>query len=202
MTVFYLIRHATHSLNDDIIAGRAPQVLLSDVGRAQATQLAERLADVPLRALYCSPLERAHETAQILGTKLDLEPQICADLNELNFGEWTGKTLDELREFEQWRDFNRFRSGIRAPGGETMLEAQARIVGALEQLRARHRDECVALVSHGDVIKAAVAYFLGVPLDLFGRIEIARAAVSVIAIADYGPQVWCVNSGGALPVPE
>lgn len=199
MTTFLLIRHAQHAFGDEALAGHTPGVLLSAAGQQQAAQLAARLSTLPLAAIYSSPLERAQQTARAIGEQLALTPQVCAELNELDFGEWRGEKLDDLRPQEKWRHFNSFRSGTRAPNGEWMLETQARIVGFMQDLRERHREERVALVSHGDVIKSAVAYFLGVPLDLFQRIEISLASVSVIAVADYGPQVLCVNHTGELP---
>jgi probable phosphoglycerate mutase len=69
---------------------------------------------------------------------LNLTPQIAPEILELDFGDWTGQKLDDLRPQEQWRHFNSFRSGTQAPGGELMLETQARIVGFMQQLRERH----------------------------------------------------------------
>jgi probable phosphoglycerate mutase len=201
MTVFYLIRHALHNFGSEALAGRLPGVHLSPEGKAQAAQLAGRLANAPLKAIYCSPMERTIETAHIVASRQNLAPQICEEITELDFGDWQGQKINDLREVEQWRNFNTFRSGTRAPGGELMLEAQARIVGFLQQLREQHRNEHVALVSHSDVLKSAIAYYLGVHLDMFQRIEISPASVSIVAIAAYGPQVLCVNhTGDDLPV--
>jgi probable phosphomutase (TIGR03848 family) len=202
MTVFFLIRHALHSLGGDKIAGRTPGVHLSPDGQTQVVQLVERLASVPLKAIYCSPLERTRETAQPIADRLGLPVQICEELNELDFGDWSGQKLEELRKLDKWQQFNSFRSGVRAPNGELMLETQARIIRAIERLRERHPDEYVALVSHGDVIKSAVAYCLGIHLDMFQRIEISTASVSVVAISDYGPWVLCINNIGDLPMVE
>lgn len=199
MTVFFLIRHALHEFGSEAIAGRTPGVHLSPDGQAQAARLADRLAAMPIKAIYHSPLERTTETAQAIGARLGLVPQVNDALNELDFGDWAGRKLSDLRGQEQWREFNAFRSGTRAPNGELMLEAQARMVCEMQRLRECHPDDCVALVSHGDIIKSAVAYYLGVPLDLFQRIEISPASVSIIAVADYGPWTLCVNHTGDLP---
>lgn len=199
MTTFLLVRHALHGYGGERIAGRQPDVHLSPDGVVQAERLSERLAGLPIKAVYASPLERTRETAQAVAAKLGLTPQIQEELIELGFGDWTGQALAELRGIEKWKQFNAFRSGTRAPNGELMLETQGRIVGLMTRLRERHPNEMVALVSHGDVIKSAVAYFLGVPLDLFLRIEISPASVSVVAVADYGPWVLGVNHCGDLP---
>jgi broad specificity phosphatase PhoE len=116
-------------------------------------------------------------------------------------GDWTGLTFDELQTRPEWRRFNTVRSLTRIPGGELMLEVQARIVSELECLRQRHPEQVVAVVSHGDVIKGAVAHCAGVPLDLFQRIEIAPASVSVLRLGDHGPYIQRVNDTGSLEAP-
>jgi probable phosphoglycerate mutase len=201
VTTFLLIRHAAHSLAPGIIAGRTPGVHLSDEGREQARRLAERIGHLPIRAIYSSPLERTRETARPLAERLGLPVQVRDGLTELDFGGWTLARVDALRRQELFDCWNEYRSGTRMPGGELMAEAQLRIVREMEQLRAAHRDECIAVVSHGDVIKAAVAHALGVHLDLFRRIEISLASVSVVAAAERGPWVLCVNHTGEVVLP-
>jgi probable phosphomutase (TIGR03848 family) len=204
MTTFLLIRHALHRLGGDTIAGRLPDVSLSAEGASQAAQLAARVAAVPLEAIYSSPLERTWETAAPLGVATGLDVQRCDAIAEIDFGEWTGRRLDELRGTPHWSRWNAYRSGSRAPGGESMLEVQSRAVGALERLRDAHPIGRVALVSHADVIKAMLAYGLGAPLDLMQRIEISPASVSALVVAEYGPWVLCVNrtDGGIDDLPS
>lgn len=201
MTTFLLIRHAAHLLGADTIAGHSPGVNLSPLGHEQARQLAERLSALPIKAIYCSPIDRARQTVAPLAERLGLPVQISDALSEVDVGQWTRKKLDELRPLPLWKQWNAFRSGTSAPGGESMLQVQFRMLSEMLRLRERHPDQCVALVSHGDVIKAAVAWWLGVPLDLFLRIEIGLASVSVIAIGDYGPWVLCVNNTSEVQMP-
>jgi probable phosphoglycerate mutase len=197
-TTFLLIRHGAHDLLGKRIAGRGPGVHLNEQGRAQVESLAERLEHLPIRAVYSSPLERARETALPLAARLGLPLQVSEEITELDFGDWNGQTFEELRGQPEWNLFNSYRSGTRIPNGELMLEAQARMVAWMGRARERHPDGCVALVGHGDPIKAAVAYSLGVPLDLFQRLEISPASVSVLLLSDWGPQVLCVNHTGKL----
>ncbi len=201
MTTFLLIRHAAHSLGGQTIAGRTPGVSLSPDGQAQAARLAERVSHLPIKAIYCSPIDRVRQTAQPVADRLGLPVRVNDTLAEIDYGEWTGRTLDELRPLPHWQRWNSFRSGTRVPGGESMLDIQSRVVAEMLRLRDHHPGECVAVFSHGDVIKAAVAYFLGVPLDLFMRIEIGLASISVVAVAEYGPWVLCVNNTGDVPMP-
>jgi len=198
LTTFLLIRHALHELGGDTIAGRRPGVRLSPDGRVQADGLVPRLAGISVDALYCSPMERTQQTAAPLAAGLGLTVQTCEDLHEIDYGDWTGRRLDELRGGEHWERWNSYRSGHRVPNGESMLHIQTRVMALLMRLREEHRGERVALVSHADVIKAAVSYCLGAPLDLFQRIEISPASVSVVAVGDLGPWVLCVNNVGRL----
>ncbi len=192
-TIFYLIRHAEHGLQGRTLVGRDSGVGLSAEGERQTEALAEQLAEAPITALYSSPLGRAQQTAAPLAARLGLEVRGADELNELDFGAWTGRTLDELDPQEHWRRFNVFRSGTRIPDGELMLEAQTRIVGLMLRLAERHANRTVALVSHGDVIKAALCYFLGMPLDLCRRIEIGPASLSIVRLDSWEPQVLLVN---------
>jgi probable phosphoglycerate mutase len=193
MTTFALIRHASHALLGHTIVGRRPGVQLSARGLREAEALASRLEGWPIQALYSSPLERARATAAAIADRLRLEVQAADELNEIDYGAWTNRTLADLREVPEWRRFNLFRSGSRIPGGESMVEVQDRMLQLIERLRCVHPEQTVALVGHGDVIKAALAYYLGVPLDLFGRIELSPASLSVIRVEPHGPQVLLIN---------
>ena len=133
-----------------------------------------------LDAIYCSPLDRTRETAAPLTAHRAVPVQISDALLEIDYGDWTGRRIEELGGDEQWTQWNRYRSGTRVPNGESMTEIQIRIVAEMQRLSDLHPGQNVALVSHGDVIKAAVAHFLGVPLDLFQRIEISPASVSIV----------------------
>jgi probable phosphomutase (TIGR03848 family) len=193
MSRFFLIRHGLNDLVGRALAGCRPGVHLNSEGQRQAQELAARLAHLPITAVYSSPLERCLETAAPLARQLNLEVQIDDDLREVEFGRWTGKSLDELQDEEQWRHFNSFRSGAPIPGGELMITVQARMVAALDRLRHRHPDDHIAVFSHGDVIKAAVAHYAGIHLDLFQRLEIDPASATIIEVADHGPTIVCVN---------
>jgi probable phosphoglycerate mutase len=168
-------------------------VPLAPAGYEQAHRLARRLAGAGIRAVYSSPQERARQTARILAGALSEQVQIALELDELDYGDWTGQMIDELESVPQWQAFNTARSCTRIPNGELISEVQARVVGLMEQLRARHSEESIALVTHGDVIRAALVYYLGSPLDLMLRLEISPASVSIIEIKKHGPSILCVN---------
>jgi probable phosphoglycerate mutase len=165
-------------------------------GWAQAARLAERLATARIAAVYSSPLERARETAEAVARPHGLAVGILGGAVEIDFGDWTGRTLAELAEDPRWRRFNTFRSATRIPGGEMMPEVQARIVAALEELRLRHGDATVAVVSHGDVIKSAVCHYAGIPLDLLLRLEVEPASVTAVTVAELGARILSLNDTG------
>ena len=198
MTRFFLIRHATNDTVGKLIAGRSAGIHLNEEGNIQAQKLAARLASVPLKAIYTSPLERAIETAQPLAELQNLSPMICDDLTEINFGEWTGKKLEELENDPAFQLFNSFRSCSPIPGGESMPEVQLRMIKGLQKLTNNHPNGVVAVVSHGDLIKAAIAYYSGIPLDLFQRIEISPASVSIIDVYDDSVKIMGVNYTGEI----
>jgi probable phosphoglycerate mutase len=196
MTTFLLIRHAATAAVGKKLSGRTAGVHLNETGQMQAQQLAERLAKVPLAAIYSSPLERAVETAEPVAKGHYLETVINKDFIEIDFGEWTNCSFEDLQHQQPFQLFNSFRSCTRIPGGELMLEAQARIVAGLQKLCVQHQNETVAVVSHSDLIKAAIAYYAGIHLDLFQRIEISPASVSIVEVYKETARITLVNGGG------
>jgi probable phosphoglycerate mutase len=193
VTVFHLLRHGEHVLRGRVLAGRTPGVGLSARGRAEIAAVADRLAHEKIEGLYSSPLQRTRETAEILADRLALPIQYRDDLLELDFGEWTGLTFDAVRADERWRVWSNCRSIATAPGGESMREVQERAVRALFDLRQTHHHGTVLIVSHGDVIRAALLFALGMPLDFYSRIEVGLASISTIHIDDAGIRVLAIN---------
>ena len=182
MTTFFLIRHASCSGLGQTLWGRTPGVCLNETGKLEAQRLAERFRGMTLEAIYSSPLERALETAETIARTMKLEVNRNPAFDEIDFGDWTGKSFETLSSDEVWRRFNSVRSATRIPGGESFLEVQTRVVTELDKLSSQHNNARVAIVSHADVIKAAVGYFTATPIDLLQRIEISACSVSVVVI--------------------
>ena len=194
-TLVLLVRHGLTPTTGVKLPGRARGLHLSDEGRRQAEGLVARLSRIPkLGAVYASPLERARETAAPVARARNRAVRVEPGLLELEVGEWTGLSLKQAGHKPEWKAVQQHPSGFRFPGGESFVEMQSRITGALARLVARHRGEVVMAVSHADPIKAAVAHALGTPLDLFQRIMIAPASVSAIAYRTGGLSVLTVNS--------
>lgn len=193
MTTVLLIRHANTDAVGRTLAGRGPGVHLNAAGKAQALELAERLASAPIKAVYSSPLERARETAAPLATRLGLPVQIREEIGEIDIGRLTGQELAALADDPAWKRFNTVRSLARFPGGEAMPEVQARMASAMEEFRRRHADEMIAVVSHAEPIRALLALFLGIPLDLIDRFEISPASISTVRLSECAPVVLGIN---------
>jgi len=199
-TLVLFVRHGQTPSTGQRLPGRAPGLHLSDAGRDQATAAATRVAELKrVDAIYTSPLERARETAAPIATARELKPAVNRGLLECDFGDWTGAELKKLMKLPEWRTVQGYPSGFRFPGGESFVEMQDRMVGAIGQLVARHRGGVVVCVSHADPIKAAVAHALGTHLDLFQRIVISTCSITAVSYGIGGPVVLTVNSiGGSL----
>lgn len=196
-TTFLLLRHAAHGLLGRTLAGRMAGVSLSDEGRAQAERLADAVArEFPgIATVLSSPLARARETAAPLAARVGLDVRIAPELDEVDYGEWTGRAFDELTVDPRWDHWNARRSVARVPGGETMVEVQARVRAALLRGRAQHPDGTIAVVSHCETIRAALLGALGVPLDNFWRLEIDPASLSIVTLDEgHTPRVLRVNA--------
>lgn len=200
MTTFLLVRHGETDAAGRFVTGWKTGFHLNETGKLQVRRLAQSLSGLTMQAIYTSPLERAVETAEMIGQSLGLSPVTRDDLGESRFGEWEGKTFVELSQDPRWASFNTTRSLVRAPGGELMLEAQTRMVRAIENLRDRHPNETVAVVSHLDPLRSLIAHCLGIPLDLLLRFEMNPGSVSIVRYFDDQPRVLCINHIGELPV--
>ena len=200
LTTLLLVRHGNTATTGKLLPGRAPGLHLAESGVTQAERAGEGIGELKrVDAIYTSPLERARETAGAIAKATGLKPKVERGLLECDFGEWTGAELAKLMKLPEWRTVQRAPSTFRFPNGESFTEMQARIVSALDRLRASHHGGTVVCVSHADPIKAAMAHALGTHLDLFQRIVISTCSISAIGFAGDGPMALTVNStGGAL----
>lgn len=195
MTTFYLIRHAERIGDQGLLVGRKAGVALTARGREQAARLARYLAHESITHVFSSPMERTRETAEALASQHRLVVEILPGLHEINAGEWSGKLFRELDASDaRWRRFNRLRGLTRIPDGETMVDVQARFVGEMMRLHEQFPDGGIALVSHADPIKVALAACLGAPLDFYDRLEIGLASVSIVTFDEAGPKVLRLNA--------
>lgn len=195
MPILLLIRHGENDYSKTgRLAGRLPGVRLNERGRQQAEQLAKALANAPLAAVYSSPLERAMETAEAIAQSHDLRVGQIPGLLEANIGDWQGKSIRRLALTKYWRVIQGAPSRARHPGGESFAETQTRIVSALEEVMARHKDrDFIACVFHADPIKLAVAHYIGLPLDNFQRLACDTCSVTMLALSQVSAHLVWLN---------
>jgi len=207
-TRLVLARHAVTHQTGPMLSGRTPGIDLSDTGRDQARRLGERLAGLPIAAVYASPIERTMQTAEAVAGHHGMPVRPLPGVIEADYGEWTGGQISELAKTDLWKTVQRAPSRARFPGGESLTEMQVRMVSALEAVVADHPGELIVVVSHADPIKAAIAHFTGVHLDLFQRIVVSPASVTVFELGPHGAAMLTCNSLGSLeelmppPAPE
>jgi probable phosphomutase (TIGR03848 family) len=198
MAVLLLIRHALTDQTGKRLYGQGEGVHLSEHGREQAASLGERVAAARPAALYSSPQTRCLETAESIASATGLKVERMAQLQEIDYGKWTGRTFSSLRGTKLWERVRRRPSAATFPGGEAMLDVQRRMVDALEEVAGRHPKELVAVVSHGDPIALALAHYLGLHIDLFQRINAAPGSVSAVVLTEAAPLVVRVGDTGTL----
>lgn len=192
-TEILLVRHAAHVELGRILSGRRRDVALSREGLEQAVIVADLLGVEPIAAVYSSPRERAYYTAREIADRHEQKVRVADTVDEIDFGDWSGRSFSELADDPQWRHWNEARATARAPGGETMGEACQRAVAALEDMAREHADGTIAIVSHCDIIRGIIAHYLGLSLDNILRFDIAPASVSRLALEGSGGRVISVN---------
>jgi probable phosphoglycerate mutase len=197
MQTILLIRHGRADYKAGHLYGWTPGVRLSSEGREEVKRLAERLEGVRLNAVYTSPLERCAETAEVILQGRRLEATTLEELGEVRYGKWQGKSYRTLMKTKLWRTIQLVPSQATFPGGESLLELQRRGVESIETIRARHKRGVVAVVSHADMIKAIVAHYLGLHLDLFQRIMVETASVTALGFYDRFPRLLRLGDTGS-----
>lgn len=202
MATVILVRHGRTTANaTGLLAGRTPGVQLDDTGREQAVLAGRRLAAVPLVGVVSSPLERCRQTAERI---LDLQtgsPVTSIDdgITECDYGDWQGRTLTDLAALPLWPVVQNQPSAVTFPNGESMAAMQARSVAAIRRhdaaFEAEHGPGAVwVAVSHGDIIKSVLADALGMHLDLFQRIAVGPASLSIVSYGTSRPTVHATNT--------
>ena len=188
-----LIRHAAHVELGRTLSGRRRDVALSQEGLEQAEIIADLLGVEPISAVYSSPRERAYYTARTIAEQHELKVQIAEGIDEVDFGEWTGLPFDALEGDPLWDQWNTARSIARPPCGESMEEACKRAVAQVQDIAGQHADQLIVMVSHCDIIRGLIAYYLGLPLDNLLRFDIDPASLSRLVVGSWGARVMSMN---------
>lgn len=180
MTTCVLVRHAKFDFGRTHLAGRSDDAL-SACGYAQAEALASRLPEAP-DVLQASPRRRCLETIAPYSAACSVPIKVCAALDEVDFGSWAGRSFAELSADPLWLSWNVDRERARPPFGETMGEAQTRILRHLDQAAQRYPGATVVMVTHAELMRAAILACRGLPLDAWPEIDVPHASVAVIVL--------------------
>ncbi len=205
MTTIILVRHGENDwVKKHRLAGWIAGVHLNEHGRKQASQAAQRLADLPIKAIYSSPVERCMETAVSIAAPHQLEIVESEEVGEVRYGDWEGKKIKKLAKLPLWRVVQFFPSRMQFPNGEALREVQFRAIQAIETISSQYKDdEFVLIVSHADLIKLVLAHYLGVHMDLFQRIVISPASINIVSLPQNGMiRVMRINDTGPLQMPK
>lgn len=196
MPLLLLIRHGENDfVKTGKLSGRLPGVHLNENGQKQAQALAEGLKDLPIKAIYSSPLERALETAEPIANRHKLTTIQEPGLRDSDVGRWQGKSLKVLRLTKAWKIVQNAPSRFQFPGGESFIDLQTRIANSLENIIRKHNKpkHIIAVVFHADPIKLAVSHFLGLPLDHFQRLSCDTGSVSVLYVSEMDANLIKLN---------
>ena len=195
MPLILLVRHAENDfVRERRLPGRIPGIHLNKRGLKQAKRVAKFLKAAPVKAVYSSPLERAMETAQPIADAHDLKIIPRPGHIETDVGKWQGKKIKQLQKLEKWRKVQLNPSRFKFPKGESIASCQLRVVEEIENLAESHDlDDMIVCVSHADPIKMIVAYYLGLPLDMYQRFSVSPASITSLMIGPIGSHLWTIN---------
>ena len=193
MTTIYLIRHGTTQANkENRFAGRTDEELYAE-GVEQIHQVGDRFANKNISAIYCSPARRTKQSAEILGSLLNVSFLSLDELDEINIPHWDGLTKDEIRqkyggEYPTW--LNKPHTFCLA-GCETLMQVQERAVGAVNRLLKLHNSESLLLVSHLIVLRCLVLYYQGFEIKDFRSIKIHNGSILCLSEDAMGTKTIC-----------
>lgn len=181
MTIIYLVRHGTTDLVGKMLCGTTPGIHLNEEGRQQAQKTAQYLAQLPIKAIYCSPIQRAVDTAEIIGKKLALPVVQQEFLSEIYFGDLQGMMEVDLRNQPLWVRFLNQPGDVAFPNGDSVAETQTRVAEGLQKLALQYeKEDKIVCVAHSEVLRLAIAHVLDLPLDSLHRLTLDTASVSLV----------------------
>ncbi|WP_116809155.1 histidine phosphatase family protein [Steroidobacter cummioxidans] len=193
-----LVRHATCEHMDEMLLGRTVDAPLAALGLREAEAMTCMLAPPQEILLVASPRRRAQQTAAAIAARSQCEFVTACDIDELDFGHWSGQTFSELDQDPAWRRWNEQRDTAATPAGERIADVQERVLHHLHQLREAFPGRPMILVTHGEVIRAALLHWLQAPADAYRRLAISPASVSRVSLSDRGPRIDGINHRAPL----
>ncbi|QZY56887.1 histidine phosphatase family protein [Crassaminicella profunda] len=200
MTRLYLIRHGQTKWNLESRAQGSKNVELTQKGRNQAALLAEKMKNYEIDCIYSSDLDRAYETAKMIGEKMNLEVKKIDGLREMSFGEWEGLTNEEIQKdyFEHYTVWRSDPHKAMIPGGEKLLDVQKRGLKAINNIVKENENKNIIVVSHGVAIKSIILGLMDIDLSYFYKIRQDNTSMNLIEYKSYGPVLVTLNNTSHL----
>jgi broad specificity phosphatase PhoE len=192
-----LVRHATCPQIDSVLLGRSVDAPLDERGEGQARFVAKRLLAFPRLVVESSPRRRTRHTAGIIAAQRDTVVRIVPQMDEVDFGSWSGQTFEALAADPQWRRWNRYRGVSRTPAGDSIRDVQERVLAHFRKLEQTFDGETIAIVTHAEVIRSAVLLALQAPIDDYYRFEIAPASLTRLSVEGSQLRLDSVNEQAA-----
>jgi probable phosphoglycerate mutase len=192
-----LVRTATCPQMNSVLLGRNVDRALDERGEGQARQVARRLLAVPELVVESSPRRRARHTAGIIASAHDSTVRIVPQMDDLDFGSWSGQTYEALMADPQWRRWNKYRGVSRTPAGESVRDVQERALAHFRKLQQTFDAETVAIVTHAEVIRSVVLLALAAPIDDYSRFQFDPASMTRLTIDGAQLRVESVNEQAA-----
>lgn len=179
MTIIYLVRHGKTDFISKMLCGNMPGIPLNEEGRSQAQKTAAYLSTLPIKAIYSSPIQRAQETAGIIGEAKGLEVTSVDFLREIHFGDLQGMEFPGINALPIWQRYTTLPADVSFPNGESVVEVQKRVSEGLDRIAEQYNEtDEIVCVAHSDVLRLAISQALDLPLDNFHRLSISPASVS------------------------
>ena len=183
-TTFYFVRHGESEANRDRVFSGRRDSPLTELGRAQSVALADATQDVAFDRIVATPLSRSLDTALVIARRRSLPVDIVDGLIEIDVGERTGKSFDEVRGLPDWRD-----DGFVAwPGGESLEQVLERALAAMRRLHRESPGATILVIGHGGVTRILASHYLGI-LPRLDASPQTNTAVTVIVVDDEGGRV-------------
>lgn len=200
MTRVFLIRHGQSVWNKEMKYQGHSDIALTEEGIRQAHCVANRLSGENIAAVYASDLSRAFITGETIAARHGLRVTALPALREISFGEWEGLTYTGINE--KWPDHMRSlytnADDVVIPGGETFRELKMRSCAAIEELVRQHKDETIAVVSHGGTIRTLLCAALNIHLNYVWNIRQDNTAVNILDYYEDRIMVSLINDAHHL----
>ena len=200
-TTVFLIRHGVTAWHAEGRVLGQRDIPMSDAGVAQAEEAAAAVRGVKMSEVLSSPLQRAIQTAEIIGQAAGIEVARDPRLIDFQLGKWTGMTYDDVAKNEEYQRFVQQPDAERIPGGESLEDVRRRAVSAVDQALADNATgDALAIVTHAGIIRVLITHYMGSHPANYHRVRVSPGSISILGFSDDRqlPRVLAVNLVGSV----